>query len=327
MSAVEALERHQIAVYLAGLAAGAAVALAWPETAHPLELAIYPVLGALLYATFLQVPFTRVADAFRDVRFLSAVLVLNFVVVPVVVAALTAVVSLPQAVLLGVLVTLLTPCIDYVIVFSGLAGGDNQRLVAASPLLMLAQMLALPVLLWWFVGPELADIVEVGPFLEAFGILIVLPLAAAWVTEAAAARHRAGRVVNDAMTAAMVPLMAGTLFVVVGSQVPKLEGRFDDIVTVVPLYVAFLVVMAFLGLAAARLARLDVGRSRALIFSGATRNSLVVLPLALALPAGYAVTAAVVVTQTLVELVGMLVYIRLVPRLAPADPGAGETST
>jgi hypothetical protein len=64
-----------------------------------------------------------------------------------------------------------------VIVFSGLAGSDNQRLVAACPLLMLAQMLALPDLLWLFVGPELADIVEVGPFLEAFGILIVLPLA------------------------------------------------------------------------------------------------------------------------------------------------------
>lgn len=97
--------------------------------------------------------------------------------------------------LLSVLLTLLTPCIDYVIVFSGLAGGDSQRLVAAAPLLMLAQMLALPVLLWLFAGPELADTVEVGPFLEAFGILIVLPLSLAWATEALAARHRAGGLV------------------------------------------------------------------------------------------------------------------------------------
>lgn len=320
MSVVHTLERHQIAIYLGGLAAGAAVGLAWSDLSHPLEVTFYPVLGALLYATFLQVPFTKVVQAFRDGRFLATVLVVNFVVVPLVVAAMTAMVSLERAVLLGVLLTLLTPCIDYVIVFSALAGGDSQRLMAASPMLMLAQMVALPFLLLTFVGSDLADVVEVGPFLEAFGVLIVLPLALAWGTEALADRHRAGQAMTLGMAAAMVPLMAATLFVVVGSQVPKLGGRFDDIAAVVPIYAGFLVVMALLGHAAARVARLDVGRARALVFSGATRNSLVVLPLALALPAAYAVTPAIVVTQTLVELVGMLVFIRLVPRLIPG-PG------
>lgn len=318
MPTADALERHQIAVYVGGLAAGAAVGLGWPGTSHVLEGSIYPVLGTLLYATFLQVPFTKLAGAFRDARFVAPLLILNFAIVPLVVAALTSLVPLSQAVLLGVLLTLLTPCVDYVIVFSGLAGGDKHRLVAASPLLMLVQLLALPALLWLFLGPELADIVEVGPFVEAFGILIVLPLALAWATQALAARHRSGRAISRVMTAGMVPLTAATLFVVVGSQIPKLDNRFDDIVTVIPIYAAFLVVMALLGLATARAARLDTGRARALIFSGATRNSLVVLPLALALPAGFAVTPAIVVTQTLVELIGMLVYMRLVPRLVPA---------
>ena len=57
--------------------------------------------------------------------------------------------------------------------------------------------------------------------------------------------------------------------------------------------------------------------ARAVIFSGATRNSLVVLPLALALPDSLAVAAVVVVTQTLVEVLGMVAYVRLVPRLMP----------
>lgn len=164
---------------------------------------------------------------------------------------------------------------------------------------------------------------EIRPFVEAFGILILLPLALAWTSQAFAARRRAGQVVIRGLNAAMVPVMAATLFVVVGSQVPKLRGRFNDVATAVPVYAAFLVVMAVVGVAAARVARLDVGRARALVFTGATRNSLVVLPLALALPAAYAVTPAIVVTQTLVELVGMLVYIRLVPRLIPAKEAAG----
>ena len=319
-SITETMERHQIAIYLGGLAAGAAVGLAWPAGGPTWEAAIYPVLGALLYATFLQVPFTKLTTAFRDGRFLGAVLLVNFVVVPLVVAALTLVVSLQQAVLLGVLLTLLTPCIDYVIVFSGLAGGDSQRLLAAAPLLMLAQMAALPLFLWLFVGPDLADIVEIGPFVEAFLILIVLPLTLAWATEALSHRHRSGEAISSAMTTAMVPLMTATLFVVVASQFPKITDQTDQVLRVVPIYAAFLVIMALIGLAAAKLLRLDPPRSRALIFSGATRNSLVVLPLALALPDAYAITAVIVVTQTLVELVGMIIYVRLIPRLTPTPP-------
>lgn len=51
-------------------------------------------------------------------------------------------------------------------------------------------------------------------------------------------------------------------------------------------------------------------------FSAATRNSLVVLPLALALPEDLrGLAAAAVITQTLVELVGELIYVRVVPAL------------
>lgn len=312
------LERHQIPVYLAALAVGALVGSVWPGAGPGLELSIYPVLGALLYATFLQVPFAALGAAFRDVRFLAAVLVVNFVVVPPVVAVLTIFVSLPQAVLLGVLLTLLTPCIDYVIVFSGLAGGDSRRLLAAAPLLMLVQMLLLPVYLWLFVGADLADIVAAGPFLEAFLLLIALPLALAWGTQLLARRHRAGEVLAGAMGTAMVPLMAATLLVVVASQFPKITGELDQVARVVPVYAAFLIVMPVLGLAVVRVARLGPGPGIALLFSGATRNSLVVLPLALALPEGYALTPVIVVTQTLVELVGMVIYVRGIPRLTRA---------
>ena len=58
---------------------------------------------------------------------------------------------------------------------------------------------------------------------------------------------------------------------------------------------------------------MEVGKSRALVFTSVTRNSLVILPLTLVLPTGYELTPAVVVTQTLVELAGMVVLIRMVP--------------
>ena len=59
--------------------------------------------------------------------------------------------------------------------------------------------------------------------------------------------------------------------------------------------------------------------ARAVIFSGATRNSLVVLPLALVLPDHLALAALVIMTQTLVELVGMVFTSVLSPWSATPD--------
>ncbi|UUV36342.1 bile acid:sodium symporter [Amycolatopsis roodepoortensis] len=312
------MEHHQVPIYLAAMAAGGLLGWALPAAGPGLEHAINPVLGALLYVTFLQVPAAELVRSLRDTRFLSATLVVNFVAVPAVVAAMFVFLPSEQAVRIGVLLVLLCPCVDYVIVFSGLAGGSSRRLLAATPLLLVTQMLLLPGFLYLFLGSELADIVEIGPFAEAFLVLIVIPLALACATQAWSARAPAGRVVSAAANTTMVPLMAATLLVVVASQVPKLGGNLASVAAVIPVYIAFLVVMAFAGWAVARLFRLDIPAGRAVVFTGATRNSLVVLPLALALPDRLSLAAAVIVAQTLVEVLGMVAYVRLVPRLIPA---------
>ncbi|WBB64544.1 bile acid:sodium symporter [Streptomyces sp. WMMC500] len=317
------MEQHQVAVYLGALAAGGLVGWFAPGAGPGLEHAINPVLAALLYVTFLQVPAAQLLRSLRAGRFLAAALVVNFVVVPLVVAAMFAFLPGERAVRMGVLLVLLAPCVDYVIVFTGLAGGSSRRLLAATPLLLLAQMVLLPGYLYLFLGSGLADVVEAGPFVEAFAVLIALPLALAWLTQAWAARRPAGRRTAGAAGTAMVPLMAATLAIVVASQVPKLDDGVGDVARVVPFYVLFLAAMAVAGLGVARLFRLDVPAGRAIVFTGATRNSLVVLPLALALPDPLAAAAVVVVAQTLVEVAGMVIYVRLVPRLLPDAARAG----
>ena len=314
------LDRHQIALYLGSIALGAAIGLLAPGSAAVLEVSIHPVIAVMLFATFLGVPLINVGRAFLDVRFLLTVLVVNFLLVPALVFGLSRFVAGDQALLLGVLLVLLTPCVDYVIVFTGLAGGARARLLAAAPLLMLLQLLFLPAYLWLFAGPETTDLIEVEPFIEAFLFLIVIPLIAAALVQWWARNARPGRAIEAAMAAAMVPLMMATLGVVVGSQIAAVGSKLGQLLAVIPIYVVFAMVMLVVGIFAGRAARLDVASVRALVFSGATRNSLVVLPLALALPAAFALTPLVVVTQTLVELVAMVAFVKLVPRLVPAEP-------
>jgi ACR3 family arsenite transporter len=145
------LSRHQVLLYLAAIAVAVAVGLLVPA-AHTLDVLVTPVLALLLLATFLAVPFRMLGRAARDIRFVSVLGVLNFVVAPAVVFGLSRFVAADDALLVGVLLVLLTPCVDYVIVFAGLAGGASDRLLAAAPLLMLAQLLLLPLYLLAFVA-------------------------------------------------------------------------------------------------------------------------------------------------------------------------------
>lgn len=332
------MERRQIALYLAAILAGGALGLLAPASGAALEPAINPVLGLLLYATFLGIPFASLRRAARDVRFTATLLLLNFAVVPLVVFGLSRFVAGDQALLVGVLLVLLTPCVDYVIVFTGLAGGASDRLLAAAPVLMLAQMLLLPVYLLTFAGPGVVSVIDPAPFVQALVWLIIVPLALAALTQWRAGREGdaaavgrsavgrsviggsvVGRTVMAAMQALMVPLMMATLAVVVGSQIVGVRQELGSLLAVVPLYAAFVLVMVPLGLLAARPARLDTPATLAVVFSGATRNSLVVLPLALALPEPLALAALAVVTQTMVELLGMVAMVRFLPRLVPAD--------
>ncbi|PRA83326.1 arsenic resistance protein [Microbacterium sp. MYb66] len=314
---VEWWERHQVALYVAAIGAGIAVGLIFPAVAPVLSGATNPVLALLLFATFLGVPLIEVGRAIRDFRFPGTVLVVNFVAVPLIAFGLSRFVADDQGLLIGVLLVLLTPCVDYVIVFTGLAGGARARLLAATPLLMLLQIVLLPGYLWLFAGSDTVAHIDLEPFLEAFLILIVIPLTAAAIVQALARRRRAGRVIEQVFAAAMVPLMMVTLAVVVGSQIAGVGSQVVTLLRVVPLYAVFLAIMLFVGVAAGRVVRLPVPETRAVIFSGATRNSLVVLPLALALPAPLAIAPLAVVTQTLIELVGMVVFLWLVPLLTP----------
>ncbi|AHF99759.1 arsenic resistance protein [Halostagnicola larsenii XH-48] len=306
------LQRHQIGVYALTVGGAVSIAVARPATASLFEQLVNPVLALLLYVTFLEIPFVELRNSVTNRRFMAGALGMNFLVVPVVVFGLTRLLPADPVILVGVYMVLLTPCIDYVIAFTDMADGDAGQLTAATPVLMLVQLLLLPAYLWLFMGRDIAAAIEPAPFLEAFVFLIAVPLTLAWITQLWGERAEAGRRWEAVMAWLSVPMMAMTLLVVIASQLPRVQHSLEQIAVVIPVYVAFLIVMPVLARLVAGRLRLPDGESRALMFTSVTRNSLVVLPLALALPAEYGLVPAVVVTQTLVELTGLLALTRLV---------------
>ncbi len=89
---------------------------------------------------------------------------------------------------------------------------------------------------------------------------------------------------------------------------------FQLLLRVTELFIVFLVLAALIAKGLSSLMALPTDHGRTLAFSLGTRNSFVMLPFALSLPAGWEATAVVIVVQSLVELFGMVFYLWWVPR-------------
>lgn len=309
----EKLENNQVFLYVIVLLIAAGVGLLAPYVGERLDVTISYVIAILMYSMFSQIPFTALKESFANRRFVGALLTVNYVAVPIVVWLLTMLLPEHPPLMLGVYLVLLTPCIDYVIVFTALGRGNEKVMLISTPILFITQMLLLPLYLWLFIGKEASSIVEVAPFLEAFLVLIVIPLVIAITLQLFAKKSQVGDQLIHLSAWLPVPFMALTFFVVVASQIGKLSASFEWIIKVIPIYILFMVIMPILSKFIGKTFKLDSKSGRALVFSGSTRNSLVVLPLALALPENInTLVAAIIVTQTMVEIIGEIIYIRVV---------------
>ena len=215
----DALEHNQIPVYFAAVLLAVVFGLLAPSFAHGLSALVTPAIAALMYAMFLQIPFLDLRQGLGHKRFLSALLLANFILVPLLVWALTQSLAGHPALLVGALLVLLTPCIDYVVVFTHIGKGDSRLMLAATPVLLLLQLALLPLYLSLMLGAQSEVVVQAQPFVEAFLLLIVVPMILAVVTTSLARRSSMVSDWSSAWAWLPVPAMALVLFVVIASHI------------------------------------------------------------------------------------------------------------
>jgi arsenite transporter len=307
------LERLQVLVYIAAILAGVIFGVLRPEIAGNLSIAVWPVLALLLYVTFVQTPLRALRYAFSDLRFLAAAVAGNFVLLPLVVWGLLQLLPHDAAVRLGVLLVLLVPCTDWFVPFARMGGADAARAIAFTPLSLALQFLLLPLYLRIFVGSGFDATFARLEMVTAFAGFILLPLILALLTQ-----EREGRNIQriaELLGPLPVPLLSLVVFLIAASQAEHVAAELHAIAPAAMVFVLFLVAAAALAKVVAAAFRLPSLQARVLAFSFGTRNSFVVLPLALALPAGWDLAAVVIVLQSLVELLGIAVYLVIVPRI------------
>lgn len=308
------LERHQVWLYLGAVLCGLGLGKLAPQLGGTADALLWPVLGLLLYATFTQVPMASVPAAFTERRFMAAALLGNFVLVPAVVWALVQFLPDDRALQLGLLLVLLVPCTDWFISFSQLGSGDAARATALTPVLLVLQLMLLPFYLWLLSDADLRVVLAPADIWPAV-VVVLLPLGLALLTEVWAVRRPTGAAFVANLGWWPVPLLAVVVLLVVVANVGAVLEDVHLLPTVLGVVMLFLAVSLLLSKALACMAGLGLAQGRTLAFSMATRNSFIVLPFALALPAGWETAAIVVVMQSLVELLGMIFCVWFIPRV------------
>ena len=311
------LEKYQVVIYVAAIISGLFWGKNFPGFNLIFEALLWPVLGLLLYTTFTQISLSKIKHAFfHDRRFIYTALAGNFVLIPLIVLSFITFLPDHPPIQLGVALVLLVPCTDWFITFTQLGRGDTERAIAFSPLSLLFQIMLLPAYLFLFFGHELTLFLATNKMITAFAGIIILPLIIARLTEKWADNKPDSRKkVISRLGWLPVPLLAAVIFMIAASQSHVLAGAGFLLAYPAICFLIFLPAAAILASALARVVSLPVRQGRTLAFSLGSRNSFVVLPLALALPESFEITVIVVVLQSLIELFGMALYVWLVPGL------------
>ncbi len=307
------LEEYQGLIYLIFIALGVASGITFPDWVEYFEPLLLPFLALLLYSSFCQVPLVHLPHTFMNYKLIISALLGNFVIIPIFVFLLLIPVD-SLAIKLGLSLVLLVPCTDWFITFSYLGKADTRQATALTPIQFFLQFFLLPFYLF-ILFPDIITIEwDKKRIIMIFLLLILLPLFLALLTQWFAGKSTRGSKILSFTSWLPVPLLSLVVFIIFSSQVEIVFQIKELVVPLTLIFVTFLLFALVLSKILSKLLKLPPLDGRVLAFSFGTRNSFVVLPIALALPEDFQIAVLTIVYQSLVELIGMLVFIKIVPK-------------
>jgi ACR3 family arsenite efflux pump ArsB len=235
-------------------------------------------LMAMLFFVFLSVNIKEITCSFRNFRFSLSSLLINFVWTPLFAFALSKLfLSESTNLQIGFIMLMVTPCTDWYLIFTGLAGGNVALSSSILPLNLFLQIILLPVYLFLFMGTSVSF--EPPVIVKSIVMILVIPLTLSTFIKLALSksnRHIGGLKSNDiqflflclaiaAMFASQGALLLGNIFIFVTLSAPLL------------IFFALNFVLAyFMG----RISKQPFQDTISLIFTASARNSPISLAIA-----------------------------------------------
>ncbi len=300
-----------------GFLAGLGLATWLPLPLAPLWV-LFVAHAVVIFHLALGLPLLSVGRALGSPKVWRALVVVNLVAVPVVAFVLSRVLWRVPDLQVGMLLVLLAPGVALTLPIIRGAGGDAESVLGITPLLLIGQLLVVPPMAVLLSGGvfRLEDVVPtLIPVLLSVALPVVVAAAVQWWDRAGNSRFTRVKTALSSHT----PWWAGLAFLLTAWFVaPSLGERLAQLSWLVPLSIAFLVLMAPISLLLAGLAGVSADRRRAILISSVGRGGIVVAPMTLSLDSDlWGIVPLVVMTQASVEALGLMVYRSISPEIIP----------
>lgn len=288
-------------VFSVAILAGAAVAVTSPSAADAASGVTDHVVLLLVALLFLDVRFDGLRALARAPRTVLPAIGCNFLLVPVIAAALAPLLPEP-AVRLGFVVYCLAPCTDWFLGFTRLARGDTAVGAALLPVQMVLQLLLYPVWIAVATGTGVpSTLQEIGPTLLTW---FVLPAGVGLALKAVlrvqpSERLRAG--VQAVLPTAVTAVIAVLILCLFAANTGTVLAHPDAFLWLLPVVFLFFVTTFVLGEGLGRLLRLRPPEQVLLTMTTSARNAPLMLALTTVALPGRPVVAAAIVLGMLVE--------------------------
>ena len=257
-------------------------------------------LCLMLFGLFLEIPMNELKNSFRNVKFSSTSLIINFIWTPLFGYFLGSLFLKGNVdVLIGFFMLILTPCTDWYLVFTKLAKGDLTLSLSILPINLILQIVLLPVyLIIFFSSGNAMDYSQL-----AYSILtvIVIPFVAAQMVKLVLSDDLSKKA-SDIFSSLEIWFLCLAVFCIFASQGKLLFDNLNSIATIFVPLILFFIVNVIIDLLISEKINFTYSEYASLTMTTLARNSPLALAIAINSFPGHELISIALVIGPLIEL-------------------------
>jgi ACR3 family arsenite efflux pump ArsB len=265
-------------------------------------------LCLMLYGVFLEIPLNEIKNGFKNLKFTTTSLIINFLWTPLFGYFLGSIFfKATPDMFIGFFMLILTPCTDWYLVFTKMAKGDLTLSLSILPMNLIIQIVLLPIYLLLFFSN--ANSMNYAELAYSILVVIVIPFAAAQMTKI---------LLNDSLKEKAVSLfsnlelafLALAVFSIFASQGKLLLENLDSVMTIFVPLILFFASNATIDLLLSEKINFTYTEYASLTMTTLARNSPLALAIAINTFPGHELIAIALVIGPLIELPALYVISR-----------------
>lgn len=257
-------------------------------------------LCLMLFGLFLEVPLGDLKDSFKNVKFTSTSLIINFIWTPLFGYFLGSLFLKGNVdVLVGFFMLILTPCTDWYLVFTKMAKGDLSLSLSILPINLILQIILLPIyLMIFFSNGNGMDYTQLAYSLL---IVIVIPFLAAQIVKFVLNNDLLEKVSNS-FSSTQIWFLSLAVFCIFASQGELLFNNLNSVVIIFIPLIIFFTANVIIDLLLSEKINFTYSEYASLTMTTLARNSPLALAIAINSFPGHELISIALVIGPLIEL-------------------------